>query len=126
MGSKHGTASSAIKTYVLGTPNPDTALCVSGANSGVLCTFRVDGGGHQFSNSAGTALLGPFIETRITGSCTIGGDSGSPYFNTVTGGVRVYRIHYGATAPDSDGTCRTYYSRLYDPYRLYDAVPIEG
>ena len=125
-----GTTSEAIKARVLGTPDPETELCMSGAVSGVQCTFRVTGGGRIKEKD----LLGgipwdiyPLVEVRSTSACTTHGDSGAPWFNTVSGGVRVYGIHHGPAPSDGvGGVCRKLYTPLWNATELYDASVLLG
>ncbi len=120
VGGKRTTSSLDIKEWRGGTPAYDTPLCTSGATTGQVCTFRVNGGDHYLN--FGNGRIGPFIQARITGSCIAKGDSGGPVYQSVSGGVRVYGT-ITAFEPTSTG-CLLYYSRLTDPERLYDAVPI--
>lgn len=130
MGGATGTTSAAIKATHLGTPDPDVELCFSGTISGVQCTFRVTGGGRLIHQDVAGGIpwdIYPLVEVRSTNACTTNGDSGGPWFNTVTGGVRVYGIHSGKAAADGvGGVCRKLYTPLWNATDLYDATVLTG
>ncbi|MEJ3750507.1 hypothetical protein WEI85_45525 [Actinomycetes bacterium KLBMP 9797] len=119
---------STVRSYVEGTPAPDTQMCVSGSTSGRVCGFMVNSGGLYNVVQVGNVFhaVGPLVEVRNpSGGCTTGGDSGGPWYRQVSGGVQAAGVHHGASPADGDGgVCRKRYTALYYPHRAFDAVTL--